>query len=548
MRNLELSMKHTDFLVVGSGISGLIFALKASQFGQVILVTKRRLDETSTYYAQGGIAAAVGETDDPQKHLEDTLTAGAGLCDPRAVEILVNEGVDRVNELIEWGMEFTRKSDGSLDLGREGGHGKSRVLRADDFTGREVENFLIDRLKKTSSVMILENHMAIDLITEHQINPSLPKENVYGAYILNDTEDKIEIVRAHYTVLATGGTGRVYPFTTNPKVATGDGIAMAYRAGCRVRNMEFVQFHPTGFFSDRDPAFLITEAMRGFGGYLRNHAGERFMEKYHPDMELAPRDIVARAIDSELKRTGDDSVYLDVTHRNADEIIAHFPNIYRTLKEEFHLDITREMIPVVPVAHYQCGGILTDYDGRTDLNFLYAVGETASTGIHGGNRLASNSLLEGLVFADRAARDIKKRLQAGEHSIKEKNNGSIPEWIKKSTRYFEEWTLIKHDKREIHNLMRDYVGIVRSDLRLQRAIRRIDLIYEEINDFYSRSIVTRKVAELRNLVLVAQLIIRSSLARKESRGLHYSLDYPEKREPSREDTVLEPSSYPKKNS
>lgn len=536
-------MKRYDFLVVGSGISGLIFALKASETGNVLLVTKRNLDDTSTAYAQGGIAAAVGEADDPEKHMEDTLSAGAGLCDPKAVEILVKEGVDRVNDLIACGMEFTRKSDGSLDLGKEGGHRKHRVLHADDFTGREVENFLIEKLKSSSSVEIWENHMVIDLITEHHIDRKIPKKNVYGAYVLNETEDKIITVLSNYTILATGGTGRVYPFTTNPKVSTGDGIAMAYRAGCRVRNIEFVQFHPTALHSDRDPAFLITEAIRGFGAHLKNHEGKRFMEEYHELKELAPRDIVARAIDSELKKSGEDYVYLDITHKDPQETKNHFPNIYRTLIEEFKLDMTKEMIPVVPAAHYQCGGILTDYDGRTDLNFLYAIGETASTGIHGGNRLASNSLLEGLVFADRAAKDIKKRFTSGEHTSKEEISNKIPDWVRVGTRYYEEWTLIKHDKREIHNLMRDYVGIVRSNLRLERAIRRIDLIYREINDFYYRSIVTRKLVELRNMVLVAQLIIRSAIKRKESRGLHYTTDYPEDRNPSREDTVLEPNLY-----
>lgn len=533
--------------MVGSGISGLIFALKASRIGNVLLITKRNLDDTSTAYAQGGIAAAVGEADDPKKHMEDTLTAGAGLCDPKAVEILVNEGVDRVHDLIACGMEFTRKSDGSLDLGKEGGHRKHRVLHADDFTGREVENFLIEKLKNTSSVEIWENHMVIDLITEHQIDRKLSKKNVYGAYVLNNTEDKIMTVVANYIILATGGTGRVYPFTTNPKVSTGDGIAMAYRAGCRVRNIEFVQFHPTALYSERDPAFLITEAIRGFGAYLKNHEGIRFMEDYHDLKELAPRDIVARAIDSELKKSGEDYVFLDVTHKDPEEIKNHFPNIYRTLKEEFKLDMTKEMIPVVPAAHYQCGGILTDYDGRTDLNFLYAIGETASTGIHGGNRLASNSLLEGLVFADRAFKDIEKRFQKKDYTNKNKNEKSIPDWIRRGTRYYEEWTLIKHDKREIHNLMRDYVGIVRSNLRLERAIRRIDLIYREINDFYYRSIVTRKLVELRNMVLVAQLIIRSALQRKESRGLHFSLDYPENRKPSRNDTILAPNLYRQQN-
>lgn len=533
---------RVNFLVIGSGISGLYFAVKAAEHGKVLVVTKKERDASATSYAQGGIAAALGEMDDPQKHYEDTMKAGAGLCDPRAVNILVHEGVERVRELVDLGMQFTRDKKGNLHLGREGGHGTNRVVHTHDYTGREVENFLLKMCDENENIEILEDCMAVDLLTEHHVPQTRgqPAENCYGAYVLDENKNEVITVIADYTLLATGGAGRVYPITTNPGVSTGDGVAMAYRAGCSVRNMEFVQFHPTALFSDADPAFLISEALRGYGARLSNEAGEYFMINYHKSAELAPRDIVARAIDSELKKSGDDCVYLDVTHQQPDKTREHFPLIYETLKDKYKIDITSEKIPVIPACHYLCGGVQVDYNGKTDLNFLYAIGETASTGVHGGNRLASNSLLEGLVFSQRALEDIIQKKKINSETSKKENCECIPEWDKAGVANLEEWVLVKHDRQEIQTLMFDYVGLVRSTNRLTRALRRIDLIYEEVRDFYHRTLITPEILELRNLALVAQLIVRSALERKESRGLHFMTDFPENRDPSRQDTVIKP--------
>lgn len=536
---------HTDFLLIGSGISGLSVALRLCEYGSVLIITKGARDEGATAHAQGGIAAAISEEDHPDNHLKDTLEAGAGLCDPQAVEFLVKEGVERVQELITQGMLFSRDPEGKIHLGREGGHKQSRVLHVHDSTGREVENFLLATAKEHKNITILENHMLVDLITEHHTG-RLPNHNTlrcYGAYALNESDNEIYTVIASYVVMASGGAGRVYPFTTNPAVNTGDGIATAYRAGCRVRNMEFIQFHPTVFYAKADPAFLISEALRGHGARLFNDKNERFMQKYHEMLELAPRDIVARAIDNELKLNGSDCVYLDVTHLDADDIKANFPLIHDTLHDRFHLDITKERIPVVPAAHYTCGGIVTDLNGKSDIDFFYAVGETASSGVHGANRLASNSLLEGLVFGKRAADHICKNFELGEHQKKEALLNNITDWKKDRTVNMEEWVLVKHDLAEIQSLMWDYVGIVRSNLRLKKALRRINMVYEEIREYYQTTCPTREILELRNIAKVAQLITRSALARKESRGLHFSTDYPEDRSPSRADTILEPKVY-----
>lgn len=527
----------TDFLVLGSGITGLSFAIKASEMGQVTIVTKAEPSDSATSYAQGGIAAALSELDDPQKHFQDTLDAGAGLCDPKAVDVLVHEAVSRVQELIKMGMEFSRDSEGNLDLGKEGGHGENRVVHANDFTGREIENFLLDQVKSNSKITILKDHMAIDLITEHHTG-SKPK-NCYGAYVLNEANNEIYQITASFTCLCTGGAGHIYPFTTNPTVSTGDGVAMAYRAGCRIRNMEFYQFHPTALFADVKPAFLITEAMRGFGAKLRLANGKEFMHKYDSQAELAPRDIVARAIDSELKISGESNVYLDITHLPAKKVKSHFPNIYETLKKKFKLDLTKDQIPVVPAAHYMCGGILVDLNGKTDLDGLYAMGEVSSTGVHGGNRLASNSLAECLVFSNRAILDIQARFQ-----IESKNRidkfAQVPSWKSNNTASLEEIVLLRHDRFELQKIMWDYVGIVRSTARLARALRRIDIIYAEIIDLFNRTIPNREILELRNLSLVSQLIVRSALNRHESRGLHFSIDFAENRDASRVDTILTP--------
>ncbi|MBV6492802.1 MAG: L-aspartate oxidase [Turneriella sp.] len=540
------------YLVIGSGIAGLFFALKASEHGYVTIVTKDAVDNAATTYAQGGIAAALGTWDNPQKHFEDTLIAGAGLCDEKAVEILVHEGVRCVEELIDLGMPFTRGKDGKLHFGREGGHNESRVLHDHDHTGRSVESFLLKKIYAKKNIRILTKHCVVELASEHHLKERGNSTVVFGAYILDVLSGKIHLEKADFTVLASGGAGRVYPVTTNPPVSTGDGIALAYRAGCRIRNMEFFQFHPTalalkGKNPPGTPAFLITEAMRGEGAILKNPKTNRaFMVDYHEMRELAPRDIVARAIDAELKRDGLDYVYLDISHKDASFVREHFPLIYGTLKEKYNIDITQEPIPVVPAVHYTCGGVLVDYEGKTDLENLYAIGEVASTGVHGGNRLASNSLLEGLVFAARAAKHIVRAASDTKINSYRKTAQNLGEWDHTNTKNPEEWVLVSHDFKEIRSLMWDYVGIVRSTLRLERALRRLDVIYGEIIDFYNRTVISLDLLELRNLALVAQLTIRSALKRKESRGLHFMTDYPEHREPSRADTIIEPRHFPGK--
>ncbi|MDH5716984.1 MAG: L-aspartate oxidase [Spirochaetia bacterium] len=546
-----MSKLKTDYLVIGSGIVGLSFAIKAADHGKVLIITKGKSDESATSYAQGGIAAAIGKKDFPKNHFEDTIKAGAGLCDEKAVDILVNEGVMRVQELIELGMKFTRNEKGELDLGREGGHTKNRIIHAHDYTGREIENFLLEMVRKNTNITIKENHMAVDLITEHHISKNKNKnknekvESCFGAYVLDDENADIYSIVADFTILATGGGGRMYPFSTNPSVSTADGIALAYRAGCRVRNMEFIQFHPTALFYKIDPVFLISEAVRGFGAKLRLQDGSLFMKNYHPAEELAPRDIVARAIDFELKKRGEDFVYLDITHKSDEELESNFPNIYNTLKKKFKINMSKEYIPVVPAAHYMCGGVIVDYDGCADLKFLYAAGETASTGVNGSNRLASNSLLEGLVFAHRAFVHSLKLKEENAEKYKKEFEEQIPEWDKGGAANLKEWVLIKHELQELQDIMWDYVGIVRSTPRLEKALRRIDSIYREIRDFYNRTIITRPLLELRNIALASQLVIRSALNRKESRGLHYNTDYEENTSPSRNDTILEPAIYKK---
>lgn len=529
-----MTPEKTDFLIIGSGVTGLFLALKISEFGSVTIVTKKSDFESNTNYAQGGIAGVFSDTDNFEEHVQDTLDAGAGLCDPEAVRVLVEEGPDRVKELLEIGVPFNRDAQGNLDLGREGGHRQNRIVHAHDRTGREVEASLLQAVKSKPNILILENHACVDLLTRHHIanGDHLPLR-CYGAYILDTEDGEVTPVLAKRTILATGGAGQVYLHTTNPTIATGDGVACAYRAGARVKNMEFYQFHPTSLFHEYGDSFLISEAVRGQGAILRDHQGRAFMPEYHPMKDLAPRDIVARAIDNEMKRSGQPHVYLDITHRPADFIRKNFPSIHEKCLS-LGIDITIQPIPVVPAAHYMCGGIETDLWGRTNIEDLYAAGEASCTGVHGGNRLASNSLLECLVFADRIAKDIQKSGQiefASECKL-------IPAWDKEGTKNAEEWVLVSHDLHEIKSLMSDYVGIVRSDLRLLRASRRIQLIREEVKDFYNRTTVTLGLLELRNLALIADIIVRSALKRKESRGLHFSTDYPENRNPSRNDTVI----------
>lgn len=516
-----------DFLVLGSGIAGLFYALKVAPHGSVAIITKKQRAESNTNYAQGGIAAVVSALDSFESHSRDTLATGGGLCHREAVEILVKEGPERLRELIEFGVEFTRKETGELDLGREGGHSVNRIVHARDLTGREIERALVAQATAHPNISIFENHIAIELITEHHVLPrrEVDRRNIHcwGAYVLNEPQHRVETFLAKVTLLATGGLGQVYLHTTNPLIATGDGVAMAYRAGATIANMEFVQFHPTTLYDSGTPAFLISEAVRGFGGILRTQDGEEFMQKYDPRKSLAPRDIVAYAIDTELKRRGEDYVLLDLRHLPAEQTIEKFPHIYQTCLTKYKLDITKELIPVVPAAHYSCGGVVTDTEGRTSIHGLFASGEVSMTGVHGANRLASNSLLEGLVFSHRAAevaRQCLKNLSA--------TFPTIQDWDDSGTFNSEEWVLIAHNRREIQQIMWDYVGIVRSNLRLDRALRRMKLIQDEVETFYKKTKVTEGLIELRNLAQCAMLIIHCAMKRKESRGLHVTTDYRER--------------------
>lgn len=526
----------SDFLIIGSGIAGLSYALRVAEYGSVSIITKKEKADSNTNLAQGGIAAVISDDDSFELHIKDTLTAGDGLCHIDAVETLVYEGPERLKELIEIGVKFTTRY-GKLDLGREGGHSRNRIVHAQDLTGKEIERALLQKISSHPNIKIYENHVAIDLLTEHHLGIKLNKFSdihCWGAYVLDVEKGIVKKFLSNITMLSTGGLGHVYLHTTNPLIATGDGIAMAYRAGATIANMEFIQFHPTTLYNSGSPAFLISEAVRGFGAYLKTIDGERFMSKYHPSLELAPRDIVARAIDTELKRRGDNYVYLDLRHLPSDAVKEKFPNIYQTCLEKYKIDITRELIPVVPAAHYACGGVKTDLVGRTNIKNLFACGEVAMTGVHGANRLASNSLLEAIVFSERAAR------KSIEICSKNKNDiPKIPDWDDSGTFNAEEWILISHDRREIQEIMWDYVGIVRSDLRLERAIKRLNFISDEVENFYKKTKITEPLIELRNLALVAILISKSAISRKESRGLHFTTDYPEKDDLNwKKDTII----------
>lgn len=520
----------TDVLVIGSGIAGLFAALKISEYADVIMVTKKNKAESNTNYAQGGIASVIDPTDTFEKHVEDTLIAGAGLCDRKAVESMVKEGPERIKDLIDIGTNFTKKGK-DFDLAREGGHSMSRILHAKDLTGQEIERALIHAVENKKNIKIFENAIAIDLLTEHNISriKQSPNKNrnCWGAYILDSSKNEVIKINSKATILATGGLGQVYLHTTNPLIATGDGFAMAYRAGVEIGNMEFIQFHPTSFYNTQmgseftGRSFLISEAVRGFGGLLRTKDGNLFMQNYDSRKELAPRDIVARAIDSELKKRGDNYVFLDLTHKNSQEIINHFPNIYSTCVK-YGIDITKDFIPVVPAAHYACGGIVVDLQGRTSLHGLYASGEVTMTGVHGANRLASNSLLEALVYAYRCSNSIKDYLNDYTLAIPE-----LLDWDDSGTLTYDERVLITHSVSEVKQTMWDYVGIVRSNLRLERAAQRIHNIFMETEALYKKTIVFQEILELRNLVACSHMIIKSAKIRKESRGLHYNIDYPD---------------------
>lgn len=514
-----------DFLVIGSGIAGMSFALKVASKGRVALVCKTTLDEANTALAQGGVASVTNlEVDDFDKHIHDTMVAGDWLSDPAAVDMVVKGAPGGIRDLIRWGVNFDRNEDGNFDLHREGGHSEFRILHHADNTGFEIQRGLIEAVRANENIDIYEHHFAVEIITQHHLGKIVtrrtPDITCYGAYVLDEETGKVDTFLARATVMATGGTGAVYLTTTNPLVATGDGIAMVYRAKGTVQDMEFIQFHPTALFHPGDrPSFLITEAMRGYGAVLRNKSGEEFMHKYDPRLSLAPRDIVARAIDSEMKLHGDDHVYLDVTHKDPEETKHHFPNIYRKCLS-LGIDITKDYIPVAPAAHYLCGGIKVDTNGESTINRLYALGECSCTGLHGGNRLASNSLIEAVVYANAAAAHASEAI--GHYDFRT----DVPEWDDKGTTHPEEMVLITQSIREVNQIMGSYVGIVRSNLRLDRAWNRLDILYEETEALFKSSKVSRAICELRNIINVGYLIMRQAKERKESRGLHYTVDYP----------------------
>lgn len=525
---------QTDILVVGSGIAGLTYALKvAAHFPnkQVVIITKTSTDETNTKYAQGGIAGVWDLVNDSfEKHIEDTLIAGDGLCNEETVEIVVKEGPDRIREIIDFGAQFDTAENGDYALGKEGGHSVKRILHHKDVTGKEMERALLEQIKQFSNITILSHFYVLDIITQHHLGYLVTKSTnditCYGAYVLNTETQKVEKILAKLTMFATGGCGQAYRTTTNPVIATGDGVAMVYRAKGRVENMEFIQFHPTALFEPGvSPSFLITEAVRGDGGILRNKFGEAFMEKYDARKDLAPRDIVARAIDNEMKKTGTEFVYLDCRHINSKDFIHHFPNIYNKCLS-IGIDVAKDMIPVAPAAHYSCGGIKTDAYARTSIENLYASGECACTGLHGANRLASNSLLEAMVYAHRGYLDTIHRLENNHFPTNLYHQ--IPDWHTLATNEPNELILITQSLKELQQIMSDYVGIVRTDVRLDRAMKRLDLLYEEAEDLYRSTKVSVQLCQLRNLITVGYLIVKGAQFRKESRGLHFNTDHPEK--------------------
>lgn len=537
---------ESDFLIIGSGVAGLMFALKVAEAGTVALVTKKRAAESNTNYAQGGIASVFDHLDSYEAHMEDTFNSGSGLCDPNVVEMVVKDGPARIRELISLGVQFNTKSspeniafnEETLDLGREGGHSRNRIVHAQDMTGEAVECALLEQIQKNDRITVYENHLAIDLITcstrvKRGLVTTTHEDHCCGAYVFDRSGRIVKTFCSKITLLATGGAGKVYLYTSNPDIATGDGIAMGYRAGTTVANLEFVQFHPTCLYHPDAKNFLISEAVRGEGGRLIDAQGKSFMEKYDPLKDLACRDVVARAIDTELKKSGKEFVLLDISHKGETFIKNRFPNLYRKALQ-FGFDMTKEPLPVVPAAHYMCGGVATDMEGRSDIRYLYVVGEAACTGLHGANRLASNSLLEALVYSHKASAAAIEDLKNYQFKCPE-----ISPWDEMSTTDSDEQIMVSHNWDEIRRLMWNYVGIVRSDKRLERAKRRIEIILKEINEYYWDFKITADLIELRNLATVADLIIRCAMHRKESRGLHYNIGYPEKNDSLwKKDTIL----------
>lgn len=523
-KSLTMTREY-DYLVIGSGIAGMSFALKVAQSAKVALICKTTLPEANTDLAQGGIASVTNlEVDDFDKHIKDTMIAGDYLSDPAAVEKVVKNAPSQIQELLRWGVDFDRADDGSFDLHREGGHSEFRILHHADNTGHEIQRSLNEQVRSNPNIDVFEHYFAIEIITQHHLGKIVtrrtPDITCYGAYVLDQKSGRVDTFLSRVTVMATGGCEAVYRTTTNPLIATGDGIAMVYRAKGTVKDMEFIQFHPTALYHPGDrPSFLITEAMRGYGAVLRDINGEEFMHKYDSRLSLAPRDIVARAIDSEMKKSGSDHVYLDVTHKDPEETKKHFPNIYKKCLS-LGIDITKDYIPVAPAAHYLCGGIKVDTNGESSIKHLYAIGECSCTGLHGGNRLASNSLIEAIVYADAAASHSREAIK--HINIRE----DVPQWNDEGTRHPEEMVLITQSIKEVNQIMETYVGIVRSDLRLDRAWNRLDILYQETEQLFKTSKVSRDICELRNLINVGYLIMRQAKERKESRGLHYTLDYP----------------------
>jgi L-aspartate oxidase len=513
----------TDFLIIGSGIAGLSYALKVAAYGKVLMITKSNEDESNTKYAQGGIAAVTYAPDSFEKHIQDTLIAGDGICDEEVVRMVITEAPDRITELISWGAQFDKNADGDFDLGKEGGHSENRILHHKDTTGYEIERALIAQVRNHPNIKVLDHHFAVEIITQHHlgmyINSSTPNIQCFGVYALNLETGSTDVILAKVTLMASGGAGNVYSTTTNPKIATGDGVAMVYRAKGKVENMEFIQFHPTALYQPGvQPAFLITEALRGDGAVLKNQANEEFMKRYDERGSLAPRDIVARAIDNEMKLRGEDFVWLDCTGIPKERLLQHFPMIYEKCLS-LGMDISKEMIPVVPACHYMCGGIKVDTASKTTIQNLLAAGECSSTGLHGANRLASNSLLEALVYSHRAAITALELVK--DSSFCE----DIPEWDIKGTADPEELVLITQNYKELQAIMSNYVGIVRSNIRLERALQRLQILNRETENMYKRTTLSTALCELRNLILVGYLIIKAAKQRKENRGLHYSIDF-----------------------